>query len=80
MVNIQMPLYTKHYNSNIYSIDVAIWCYDRYFHASLILKWVTVCNTLYPRLAQDDRVEGHVLTVSCESTRIKTNCWITIDG
>lgn len=50
MVNIQMPLYTKYYNSNIYSISVSIWCYDRYFHAGLILKWVTVCNTLCPRL------------------------------
>lgn len=72
MVNIQMPLYTKHYNSNIYSIDVAICCYDRYFHAGLILK--RVCNTLCPRLAQDDRVERRVLIPSCESTRIKTNC------
>ena len=80
MVNIQMPLYTKHYNSNIYSIDVVICCYDRYFHAGLILKRVTVCNTLCPRLAQDDRVERRVLTHSWESIRITTNCWTTIDG
>ena len=69
-----MPLYTKHYNSNIYSIDVVICCYGRYFHAGLILKRVPVCNTLCPRLAQDDRVERHVLTPFCESIRITTNC------
>ena len=33
----------------------------------------------YRRLVQDGRVEGHVLTPSCESTRITTNCWTIID-
>ena len=30
-------------------------------------------------LVQYDRVEGHALTPSCESTRITTNCWTIID-
>ena len=31
------------------------------------------------RLVEDGRVEGRVLTPSCESTRITTNCWTVID-
>ena len=40
--------------------------------------WVVVKN-IYSRLVQDGRVEGRVLTPSCESTRITTNCWTIID-
>ena len=35
----------------------------------LVKKW----------LVQDGRVEGHVLTPSCKSTGITTNCWTIID-
>ena len=42
-------------------------------------KWPSKNTIQWRRLVQDGRVEGHVLTPSCESTGITTNCWTIID-
>ena len=45
-------------------------------------KWFscTYINIYFwEKLVQDGRVEGRVLTPSCESTEITTNCWTIID-
>ena len=38
-----------------------------------------VRESMHERLVQDGRVEGCVLTPSCESSGITTNCWTLID-
>ena len=44
-----------------------------------VYVWETFKMVEEWRLNQDDGVEGHALTPSCENTRITTGCWTIID-
>ena len=72
-------------HSKIYSLD-HFWC----TYGSIVLSTFTLLCNQSPLffmsqnwnsggLVQDGRVGGHVLTPSCKSTGITTNCWTIIN-